>query len=33
MQGADGRLESGMGTAGERYRLISEVISDYTFSS
>jgi PAS domain S-box-containing protein len=35
MQGADGRLESGQGLAEseERYRLISEVISDYTFSS
>ena len=35
MQDADGRHEPGQGLAEseERYRLISEVISDYTFSS
>jgi chemotaxis family two-component system sensor kinase Cph1 len=35
MQDADGRHESGQGLAEseEKYRLISEVISDYTFSS
>lgn len=35
MQGGDGRHESGQGLAEseERYRLISEVISDYTFST
>jgi len=35
MQDTDGRLESGHGLAEseERYRLISEVISDYTFST
>ena len=35
MQDADGRLESGQGLAEreEKYRLISEVMSDYTFST
>ncbi len=35
MQDRDGRLESGQGLAEseEKYRLISEVISDYTFST